>query len=189
MVNLAQILISTSAGIVAEDVIRGSGESKQNGSESPPTNSEGNTPRRDGTQQQANEGVVRELEELNRRERRNEPTYDSIDAWVGTTVNNLSAGGTATITITPTNGHELYVKRLEFTRQDNHIYTMEIGGVTVETDFHKWKATTPRRVNRGQPIVARVENNTDQSNVSNKTTDIDFEFEGWGRPTNQGRVR
>lgn len=122
-----------------------------------------------------------ELAALYELEARNRPTRDSVEGWVGTTINDLSPGATATIKIRPTKGHHVQVERLEFTREDNHDYDIRIAGSTV-SNSHKYVANPPRKVTHGKPIVCKVTNNT-----GSRTPDIDFEGEMWGWATDSGR--
>lgn len=128
------------------------------------------------------DGVEEQLSDLYGLERRHRGGRDAIDGYVGATVEALSPGGTATVRITPTSGHELMVKSLEFDRRDDHDYEFLIGG-NRRSENHRVKLSNPRRVQRGKPVLAKVTNNG--------TSDSTFDFEGemWGIPTKNGLGR
>lgn len=128
-----------------------------------------------------NTDVERELARMNDRQARNEPPANSINGFVGETVEDLSPGGSVTVRITATSGHNMDVKRLEFTRKSNHEYVHELGGNRV-SKTHNFESEPPRTVHNGNPIVSKVTNNS-----SSSTTDVDFEGQMWGWATEQGR--
>jgi hypothetical protein len=136
------------------------------------------------TDSTVNTDLERQLSQLNERQRRNNPPADAMHAWYSTTITDLSPGGQAEIEITPNSGFAEEFERIEFTNEDNHSYSIEVGGVEVATG-PKAVLKPPRELGPGQKVVATVTNNTDDAGT-NRTTDLDFEAQSWGYPTRAG---
>lgn len=174
MVNLAQAVAGAAVGWAVTKQLDKTAENATDMDESDPNVQRGRTRNRASNRADTDTGRLYEIE------RHNRPSEESIEGWVGTSFE-LSPGQTATVEITPTDGFNDRIRRLEFTREDNHDYSLRIAGTEVSSS-HKYVGKPPRTVERQQKIVCEVTNNT-----SSTDTTIDFEAEVWGEPVDGGR--
>lgn len=102
---------------------------------------------------------------------------ESIDAYASEVLD-LPDGAIGTVSVTPRDGFNLRVKRLYMDRRDDHDYTHYVGGTQV-SENHQAILRSARKVTQGGKVVSEVENGSGSSSV------VDFEFEGWGIPSEQ----
>lgn len=115
-----------------------------------------------------------QLERLVEMEERNQPGPEDKDAYSSATIT-LSDGETATVTVEPSEGFNLRVKRIHFDKRNDHDYTLNVGG-DITSVSHVAKYVKPKLVSQSDRVIAEVTNNSGSSTV------IDFEMEAWAEP-------
>lgn len=123
-----------------------------------------------------NQGMSEEqLEELIELQKRQYGGPESIDAYASEVLD-LPDGAVGTVTVTPRDGFDLRVKRLYFDRRDGHDYSHLVDGTEVSAN-HQANLRSARKVTQGGKVIGEVEN------TSGSSSTVDYEFEGWGIPS------
>lgn len=111
------------------------------------------------------------LQELVDIESVNRPTPEDKDAYASSVLE-LSPGQTATVTVEPSDGYNLRVKRVYFDRRNDHLYEINVGGDVTSVN-HRATYSKPKLVTQSDRVVAQV------TNESGATTVLDFELDAW----------
>lgn len=169
MVNVSNIAVATFLSTAFRSVITDGGGS--DGGQDGTSGGDAGGNQTDGASMNGDKTQSEQLQKLIEIQQQNNPNPGAIDAYASETLN-LSAGATKQISITPTKGFDLKVRRAAFDRRDSHSYKISIDGEQHSVN-HNYETATPRKITQGGKIVAVVTNN------SGSASELDFEFEGW----------
>lgn len=166
MVDWGTVVATAAVTTVVSDTVREARQSSED-------DSGGTEASADGTEVQ--EMSERHLEELVRIERTNNVPPESVDAFVGESVE-IPAGGSASVEVTPTQGNNLRVSSVYWDRREDVTYEHFVGGIKASS-AHEANFTRPKKVTQGGSVLGAAENDAASS------VTIDYELEGWAIPT------